>query len=98
VVPRCGLWNLTPEEFNSPALHPSYYSPLDFESPITWIAVMTTKTSKTEGPARPEPVSLHPLTTEQALGALLRTPNPSATKASTAKKPPRREGQSSKAK
>jgi hypothetical protein len=53
---------------------------------------MTTKTSKAEGPGRPEPVSLHPLTTEQALGALLRTPNTSPTKASTATKPPRRKG------
>jgi hypothetical protein len=44
---------------------------------------------------RPAPVSLHPLTTEQALGALLRTPNPSPTKASTAKKPPRRKGRHS---
>jgi hypothetical protein len=28
---------------------------------------------------RPAPVSLHPLTAEQALGALLRTPQPRAT-------------------
>lgn len=31
-------------------------------------------------PQRPAPVSLAPLTLEQALGALLRTPDPSATK------------------
>ena len=30
-------------------------------------------------PVRPVPVSLHPLSVEQALGALLRTPQPSAT-------------------
>jgi hypothetical protein len=29
---------------------------------------------------KPSPVSLHPLTTEQAVGALLRTPQPGATK------------------
>jgi hypothetical protein len=40
--------------------------------------------------SRPAPVSLHPLTTEQALGALLRTPNPSPTKAIAARKPRRR--------
>jgi hypothetical protein len=31
-------------------------------------------------PVRPAPVSLHPLSVEQALGALLRTSDPTATK------------------
>jgi hypothetical protein len=51
---------------------------------------MTTKTSKAEGPVRPEPVSLHPLTTEQALGALLRTPAASTTLKDRPKKPSRK--------
>jgi hypothetical protein len=34
---------------------------------------------------RPAPVSLHPLSTEQAVGALLRTPQPGATTAPKSK-------------
>jgi hypothetical protein len=41
---------------------------------------MSEETRRTEEPTRAAPVSLHPLTTEQALGALLRTPPASATK------------------
>src|ERR1700719_1193633 len=47
---------------------------------------MTTKMRKPEAPDRPAPVSLHTLSVEQALGALLRTPNPGATKALPARK------------
>jgi len=41
---------------------------------------MATKTLKAGKPVRPAPVSLHPLSLEQALGALVRTPNQGTTK------------------